>query len=823
MRLNRLQMSNFRLHVDTRIDFEQGLTGIIGPNGSGKTTILEAIAWALYGMAAVRGKRQDIRSLTATGRAGVKVALDFELAGHRYRVVRTLSSAELYLDGSSSPIANSTTGVTDLLRRRLGMSQQEFFHTYFTGQKELGVMAAMGPAERAQFLSRVLGYEKLRGAQSLARERRNVIRGELSGLQSAMPDGETIARLLAETESRLKDAEVRASAALAALTQSNAKALELTPRWTEAQKARDAHQQLEAELAVRESEDASLARDAERLDRELADIAAAVAEIDAIASELEIQRDLEARLHDMNRLFQEEGKRRALLQNQRSLGDELAALRQRAEALSASADVLRDAERARDASRHDLDALAQRLEAARTDWVRDQQEALTKLEEYRRQFAEIKQQREQLATLGPDSPCPICTRPLATHFREVLEDLDGKLTAVEVDGKYYRNRVDQLAEAPAAVRELEAEVAANEQLLERRLRLVTDAELRAQEHAQLVREIAGREARLATIATELESLPGGYHETRHAQLQQQHNALAPMARRYAQLTAQSQRAPAATKERLRVQKAHARVRDRIDALTQQRKKSRFSEKAFTELRAAFDRAVSELRAAELAALAAEKELEAARAARAAAESNRRELDRVQSRMRGLTMDRRLHDELDLAFTDIRAGLNEHLRPEISEIASGFLTELTDGRYTDLELDDDYGIVVKEDDIPKPVISGGEEDLAHLVLRLAISQMIADRAGQSFSLLILDEIFGSLDETRRHNVVELLRRLHDRFEQVILITHIESVREGLDRVLTVRYDEDAGVSRVEREGGASALIEETSVTDEYAEAGASGSD
>ena len=822
MRLNRLHMSNFRLHVDTRIDFESGLTGIIGPNGSGKTTILEAIAWALYGMSAVRGKRQDIRSLTATGRAGVKVALEFELAGHRYRVVRTLSSAELYLDGSSSPIANSTTGVTELLRRRLGMSQQEFFHTYFTGQKELGVMAAMGPAERAQFLSRVLGYEKLRGAQSLVRERRNVIRGELSGLQSAMPDSETIARLLGETESRLKDAEARANAALAALKQSNTKALEITPRWSDAQRARDAHQQLVAELAVRESEESSLARDAERLDKELADIAAATAEIETIASELEIQRDLEARLHDMNRLFQEEGKRRALLQNQKTLGEELAALRQRAAAVAASGETLRDAEKARDASRHELDALGQRLEAARTDWVRDQQEAVTKLEEYRRQFAEIKQQREHLATLGPDSPCPICTRPLATHFREVLDDLDGKLTAVEVDGKYYRNRVEQLAEAPAPLRELEAEVAAHGQLLERRMRLVTDAQLQAQEHAQLVRDIAAREARLATIGAELESLPAGYHETRHAQLQQQHNALAPMAKRYAQLTTLAQRAPAATKERSRVQKAHARVRERIDALTQLRKKSRFSEKAFTELRAAFESAAAELRAAELAALSAEKELEAARSARAAAESSRRELERVQSRLRGLTMDRRLHDELDHAFTDIRAGLNEHLRPEISEIASVFLGELTDGRYTDLELDDDYGIIVKEDDIPKPVLSGGEEDLAHLVLRLAISQMIADRAGQSFSLLILDEVFGSLDETRRHNVVELLRRLHDRFEQVILITHIESVREGLDRVLTVRYDEEAGVSRVEREG-TDALIEETSMTDEYAEAGASGSD
>ena len=101
----------------------------------------------------------------------------------------------------------------------------------------------------------------------------------------------------------------------------------------------------------------------------------------------------------------------------------------------------------------------------------------------------------------------------------------------------------------------------------------------------------------------------------------------------------------------------------------------------------------------------------------------------------------------------------------------------------------------EDGIPKPVISGGEEDLANLVLRLAISQMIAERAGQQFSLLVLDEVFGSLDELRRHNVVELLRKLQDRFEQVILITHIESVREGLDQVISVRYNEETGSSVV----------------------------
>ena len=78
-------------------------------------------------------------------------------------------------------------------------------------------------------------------------------------------------------------------------------------------------------------------------------------------------------------------------------------------------------------------------------------------------------------------------------------------------------------------------------------------------------------------------------------------------------------------------------------------------------------------------------------------------------------------------------------------------------------------------------------MANLALRLAISQMIADRAGQPLSLLVLDEIFGSLDEERRTAVIELLRGLADRFPQVILITHLETVRDGFDRVIRVDYD------------------------------------
>ena len=138
-----------------------------------------------------------------------------------------------------------------------------------------------------------------------------------------------------------------------------------------------------------------------------------------------------------------------------------------------------------------------------------------------------------------------------------------------------------------------------------------------------------------------------------------------------------------------------------------------------------------------------------------------------------------------------------MRPEISDLASRYIRELTEGRYTEFELDDDYQIVLLQDGIPKPVISGGEEDLANLVLRLAISEMIAERAGQPFSVLVLDEVFGSLDEARRENVVGLLKRLPDRFEQIILITHIEGMLDApFDRTLTVAYDDEAEMSRVD---------------------------
>ncbi len=797
MRLDRLRMCNFRQHADSVLMFDRGITGVIGPNGSGKTTILEAIAWALYGNAAARGTRDTIRFNRAGPRAQVRVELDFELGGHRYRIERGLTSAEVYLDGSSVPIANTITGVTELLHRRLGMTRAEFFNTYFTGQKELNVMAAMKPSDRGQFLSRVLGYEKLRTAQDLVRDRRKLIVAEMQGLRSGMRDPDVAVRAVTEAEARLANARSRAETADRRRAEAEAKLVEILPRWRRAQEERDRLQELMTESRVAENEGAGIAREQDRVGRELAELGAAHAELEKLAIELAPLADIGTELKRLDALAREEGRRQTLSETERAIAEELARMRERFERVETAATLEEEVTEALERQRIELEAAEGTLEAKRTEWVRDRQEAETKRNALRNQYAELREQRERLVSAGEQGTCPTCARPLENQFRVVLDDLDGQIETVRVDGKYFTQRLEQLQEMPDSVKQLDERrraVFQEASTLERRLAKV---QLAVQERMQLIRDLAAKEQRRAALQRDLAAIPLGYDATRHAELRRAVERLTPINARASRLGALIDREPHLRREQERVAAARLALEQRLQELRSRRDAIHFSESEFGAIRTAYEYAASDAHASELTAVAAQGDVATARSLVESAETARREVIRIEQQLKVLQADKRMHDELDRAYSDLRTDLNFQLRPELSELASAFLTDLTDARYAELELDDQYNIIVLEEGIPKPVISGGEEDLANLVLRLAISQMIAERAGQSFSLLVLDEVFGSLDEARRLNVVELLRRLQDRFEQVILITHIESVREGLDRVITVRYDPTTGSSIVEQ--------------------------
>ena len=798
MRLNTLQLTNFRQHADTRIEFDIGLTGIIGPNGAGKSTVLEAIAWALYGQSAVRGTRDSIRNVRAGPRAPVRVELDFDLSGHRYRVVRGLSNAELYLDGGSEPIATTITDVAELLGRRLGMTRSEFFHTYFTGQKELSVMAAMAPNERAQFLSRVLGYDRIRAAQGLARERRKLLTAEISGVKSGMPDPQVVESALKDSITRRKDAEKRRKVATASHQKAEASLAVITPQWEAAQRARDALQQLTSDLRLAQQAADGLGRESDRLVRELEGVAQARAELESIATQLAPLSEVMDEYRMLDALAREEGRRRTLAESLRALSDELTATRARQATLAtiaATQDEYAALIKVRTAA---LESHTAALEARRTEWVRDRQEAITRRDALRLQYQDVKSHRDRIVDLGEDGVCPTCQRVLGEHFRAVHDGLEEQLETIMVDGRYFTTRLEQLEGMEGEFKDLEEQRKAMRQEVNELERALARAQTASQELGLLGRELSIKEHRYDQLANELRGIPTGFDERRHAELERELDRLSPLNEQATRLSARVDREPALRTEQEALSLQLVDARERVAVLSAKLEETRLSEDDIQRQRQEYEDAVAASRRAELELQAAMLDEARAKEALASAERAVQELERTRELQAKLEGERRVHDELDRAYSDLRNDLNLQLRPELSDLAGDFLDVLTDGRYSELEIDDDYNVIILEAGIPKPVISGGEEDLLNLVLRLAISQMIADRSGQTFALLVLDEIFGSLDVDRRLRVVGLLRRLLSRFEQIIVLTHIEDTRDDMDHKIQINLDDRTGHSVVRQD-------------------------
>jgi DNA repair protein SbcC/Rad50 len=783
MQINRLRLCNFRQHENTDLELGAGLTGIIGPNGAGKTTLLEAIAWAMYGMPAARGSRDTIRRRGAPPRSRVEVELEFSLGAHQYRVLRTLNGAELYQDGEPAPIANSIGAVTERITRLLGMTRDEFFNTYFTGQKELAVMAAMSAPERAQFLSRVLGYERIRAAQDRLKERRSALRARHDALRAGLGDlGEIEA-----AETRARERVASAHAVEAAATDATAAAerslAEVRPRWEQMQQRRDAARAMESELRLAEHQAAAAGERAQRLRHQAEEAAAAAQALEAIGRRLAPLPTLREEVASLERQAEAHAQRQGVLARLEDVRRHLGSLEDRLARLPGPSQL--DAARARvNDVRASLTTVTLDGESLRTAWVRDAQDAKTKRQGLLDQYQELREQRQRIVEAGPEGDCPTCARALGAEYAKVLELLDRQMEQVVANGNFYKQRIEQLVLEPRELDDADRRRLALEAELAEAMGELGRLEAMTQEGAGLDGERQRLLPRVRELEGTLERLRGEYDQDRHHAVAAGIRELEPLALQAERLRALADRGAAASADLAAAEAEHAAAGTRVADLGARLRDLGFTERARRE--------------AELALVRARGESAAAAEAVQAAVRRRAERAEREREATAAGLELALHQELDRALTDLRTDLNATLRPDLSELASGFLRDLTNGRYTDLELDEDYGATLLDDGDPKAVISGGEEDIANLALRLAISQMIAERAGQPLSLLILDEIFGSLDEDRRAAVVDLLRSLADRFPQVILITHIDSVREGFDRVVRVGYDLARGVATVSDE-------------------------
>ena len=139
--IDRLVLKNFKSLRHEEIRFQDGITGILGNNGTGKSSIVQAIFFALYGVQATGIAADYIVSGFASPKERCEVRLDFSVGGEKYAVVRTFRKgktvqhdAEFYRAGKM--MAKGVGPVEAEVRRTLGMGPVDFKNTIYAGQKD---------------------------------------------------------------------------------------------------------------------------------------------------------------------------------------------------------------------------------------------------------------------------------------------------------------------------------------------------------------------------------------------------------------------------------------------------------------------------------------------------------------------------------------------------------------------------------------------------------------------------------------------------------------------------------------------------------------
>ncbi len=163
-----------------------------------------------------------------------------------------------------------------------------------------------------------------------------------------------------------------------------------------------------------------------------------------------------------------------------------------------------------------------------------------------------------------------------------------------------------------------------------------------------------------------------------------------------------------------------------------------------------------------------------------------------------------YDRMYREFTRFEQDVVRRVTPALNDLTSQMVDAITDGKYERIEFTEDFGINVfdgEDQQFPLSQFSGGERDVISLCARLALSQLIGGQASTPLQFVVMDEVFGSLDQVRRQNLMETLHRLIDDagiFRQLFVISHVDDVRlsPAFDEIWRVTESID-GVSSLEQ--------------------------
>jgi exonuclease SbcC len=800
-----------------------------GPNGHGKSALLDALVWALWGEP--RGGARAGDDLIRHGAREMEVALEFELHDVRHRVTRRRTvrgktgTTDLQLeswDGSQwrtytgGSLAETQRAITNLLH----MTHDTFVHASFIAQGKADAFMTLTPQQRKQVLGEVLDLGQYDELATAARE----------GGRRARTECDRLTALISGIDAELaKRAEYQRKEEEAARTEREMSAV---------------HDRLAAERGT-------LLEELERLRsvaREAGDKERAWRRAGERAASLEAQlRELVARVADAQRLVDRRGAIETTYARFMQVQEEERALAKLFDPWCEARDEMKAAEAAIERQRTQLvvetenlrrrageierrlqsaeeastalerfaahlqtyETVEQELRAARTECEAVGNALAIVLKDGERLRDVANDVKRRIELLGSHEECPLCGQLLgADGLAAARERLTGELKQVEAElastRKQYGEHQSAIKAAEARQRELEAKLAGRSTVeraygdAEARVRaaegdrkqlesvqqqvlctqrLIDTGDFALEHRAQ--REEAA--ARLATIA---------YDPERHRKLREAREALHGAeeemrkleAARVMLATAESHQADlqsqriAAEQESAALREEHRALAQEASRLTSVRSESEAKERELQTAGAALRLASQQLgEARQMVAWLADQEQERATLSRALGDTR---------------LEVTAYDQLTEAFgkNGIQEMLVDRALPEIEERANEILSRLTGGRMRvelrtqragrtggtistlDVNVGDELGLR------PYELFSGGERFRINFAIRIALSRYLATRAGAPLQMLAIDEGFGSQDREGCDRLIEAIRSIEDDFERVLVITHVEEIKD-----------------------------------------------
>ena len=838
----RLSIKNFLCYRENvpALDFTGlHLACLCGDNGHGKSALLDAITWSLWGKA--RGRTQD--DLISYGADEARVELEFICRDTRYRVIRShakglsgrrrTGASDLQLqilnESDAQPISgNSIRETQTLIEQLVGMDYDTFINSAFLIQGRADEFASKTPSERKAVLASILGLDmydqyKERARKKLS-EARSIIDQSVGAVQQLEREREDLGDPSLELQGldkHLQDTETQINIKRQEVDQLRRQNREIEEKKTIIAQDQKQVEQFESEISTLTSTEiniqqriksySDLISQTHTIRTGLVQFTEAKNQFEA----LEAVRGSYISLNDRKtKLQQAISEKRTRLESQiqdiqRKISSELIPTGESEPRLVEKQNQLHSENQNLIDKQHELEAIKERQRMLANHITQTE----TTSELYKSEGEELARKLALLNNLEDMSTdCPLCGTTLARDSCQGLAntyqvEIQAKRNLFRENQALMKSLQTEKSQLNDTLSKDEKNILNDRTNLEIMLndleRQINDSQ-RAQKDLSEARPLlenylkslksglfASDENRdLLSLETELTDL--GYHEESRQQTYNEMRELQRFEQRGAELDQALARLP---DEESALSQTSNMLIQRTNDLLSRKQKILDDQKDIERLVESsqdiqnFENDLETLERAQMSAISRRGFLEGQIRR---LEDLATELEHVDTRRIQLEEDQSIYQELAIAFgrQGIQAMLIETVIPRLEEEANYLLGRMTDNQMhlkleTQRERRSGRGepietleINVSDELGPRnyELYSGGESFRINLALRIALSKVLSQRMGAALPTLFIDEGFGTQDSVGRERIMDVISSIEDDFDKIIVITHLEDLKD-----------------------------------------------